>query len=160
VGIVVLVALVVFGAAAPAAWAADEAGAAHAAAEPKDPFTAFGLHLVDDLTLKWRDSIPEFAAFDAGDEASWSPWGEAEADASLPKQSGRLKLGLGVGRLGLHIDSHTIVEGTAARVRVRLGLDLGAGRLTLRLPDVKVTPRFDKGQVGFDWFVPLVEERF
>jgi hypothetical protein len=155
-----IVALVSLGAAAQTARAADETSAAHAAAEPKDPFAAFGLHLVDDLTLKWRDSIPEFAAFDAGEEAGFSPWGEAEADASLPKQSGRLKLGLGVGRLGLHIDSHTIVEGTTARVRVRLGLDLGAGRLTLRLPDVKVTPRFDKGQVGFDWFVPLVEERF
>jgi len=143
-----------------AARAADDAGASHAAAERQDPFTAFGLHLVGDLTLKWRDAIPEFAAFDAREETGLYPWGEAEADASIPKQSGRLKLGLGVGRLGLHIDSHTVVEGTAARVRVRLGLDLGAGRLTLRLPDVKVTPRFDKGQVGFDWFVPIVEERF
>ena len=148
------------GAWASAARAADDEGASHAAAEPKDPFTAFGVHLVDDLTLKWRDVIPEFAAFDAREETGLYPWGEAEADASIPKQSGRLKLGLGVGRLGLHIDSHTVVEGTAARVRVRLGLDLGAGRLTLRLPDVKVTPRFDKGQVGFDWFVPIVEERF
>jgi hypothetical protein len=129
-------------------------------AEPQDPLKSFGLHLVDDLTLKWRDAVPEFAAFDADETPGWTPWGEAEADASIPRQSGRVKLGLGVGRLGLHIDSHTIVEGTAARVRVRLGLDLGAGRLTLRLPDVKVTPRFDKGQVGFDWFVPIVEERF
>ena len=69
-------------------------------------------------------------------------------------------LGLGVGRLGLHIDSTTLVEGSAARVRLRLGLDLGAGRLTLQIPDVKVTPRFDKGQVGFDWFLPIVEVRF
>jgi hypothetical protein len=155
-----IVALAALGAWAGVARAADATGASHAAAEPQDPFKAFGLHLVDDLTLKWRDAIPEFAAFDAADAPGWNPWGEAEADASLPTQSGRLKLGLGVGRLGLHIDSHTIVEGTAARVRIRLGLDLGGGRLTLRLPDVKVTPRFDKGQVGFDWFVPLVEERF
>jgi hypothetical protein len=53
-----------------------------------------------------------------------------------------------------------MVEGTAARVRLRLALDLGAGRLSLRLPDVKVTPRFDRGQVGFDLIVPLVEQRF
>ena len=116
--------------------------------------------MVDDLRLKWASSIPEFSAFAPGDATAWDPWAVVEADASVSKQTGRFKMGLGVGRLGLHIDSHTIVEGTAARVRMRLGLDLGAGRFTLRLPDVKVTPRFDKGQVGADWIVPIIEERF
>jgi hypothetical protein len=133
---------------------------ARAAEKPPDPFTSFGLHLVDDLTLKWRQAIPAYASFDAEDAPAWGAWGEADADASFSRQAGHLKLGLGVGRLGLHIDSNTIVEGSAARVRLRLGLDLGAGRLTLQIPDVKVTPRFDKGQVGFDWFLPIVEERF
>lgn len=145
-----VVALVMLGA-VPAVRAAEEA---------QEPFSSFGLHLVDDLTLKWREAIPAFAPFDADDPPAWSPWGEAGADASIARQAGRFKLGLGVGRLGLHIDSTTIVEGSAARVRLRLGLDLGAGRLTLQIPDVKVTPRFDKGQVGFDWFLPIVEERF
>jgi hypothetical protein len=147
------VALVVLGA-APAARAAEETQG------PQDPFRTFGLHLVDDLTLKWREAIPAFAPFDADDTPASGPWGEAGADASIARQAGRFKLGLGVGRLGLHIDSTTLVEGSAARVRLRLGLDLGAGRLTLQIPDVKVTPRFDKGQVGFDWFLPIVEERF
>ena len=136
------------------------ASATAQAMEELDPVTSFGLHVADDFTLKWRRSVPTFETFGPGEATIWDPWGVVEADASIHKQAGRMKLGLGVGRLGLHIDSHTIVEGTAARVRVRLGLDLGAGRLTLRLPDVKVTPRFDKGQVGFDWVVPIIEERF
>jgi hypothetical protein len=156
-GAVVLV-VVLAGASVPAA--ASEMPPPSRADESQDPFTSFGLHLVDDLTLKWRSAIPTFAPFEGDDTPAWSPWGEADADASIPRQAGHFKLGLGVGRLGLHIDSHTIVEGSAARVRLRLGLDLGAGRLTLQIPDVKVTPRFDKGQVGFDWFLPLVEQRF
>jgi hypothetical protein len=136
------------------------AGATGQAAEQLDPVRSLGLHLADDLTLKWRQSIPAFEAFAPNEATTWDPWGIAQADASIPKQSGRLKLGLGVGRLGVSIDSNTIVEGTAARVKVRLGLDLGTGRLTLQLPDFKVTPRFDKGQVGFDWVVPIIEERF
>jgi hypothetical protein len=130
------------------------------AAEENDPVKSFGLHLAEDFTLKWRRSIPEFDTFAPGEAGSWDPWGVAQADASLPTRSGRLKLGLGIGRLGWSVDSTTIVEGTAARVKVRLGLDLGAGRLVLQLPDVKVTPRYDHGQVGFDWVVPIIEERF
>ena len=121
---------------------------------------SLGLHLVQDFRLKWGKSIPEFAAFAPGESTGFDPWGVAQADASLPNRTGRLKLGLGVGRLGLGIDSTTIVEGSAARVRVRLDLALGAGRLTLKLPDVKVTPRYDKGQLTFDWVVPILEERF
>ncbi len=135
------------------------AGAAARAAED-DPTRSLGLHLVDDFRLKWRQSIPEFEAFGPGDAAGWDPWGVAQADASIPARTGRLKLGLGVGRLGWSVDSTTVVEGSAARVKIQLGLDLGAGRLTLRLPDVKVTPRYDKGQLTFDWVVPLIEERF
>src|SRR5579871_6495713 len=131
-----------------------------AAGAEEDPARSFGLHLVDDFRLKWRQSIPEFEAFGPAETAGWDPWGVAQADASLPARAGRLKLGLGVGRLGWNVDSSTIVEGTSARVKLRLGLDLGAGRLTLRLPDVKVTPRYDKGQLTFDWVVPLIEERF
>ena len=130
------------------------------AAEELDPVRSFGLHVAEDFTLKWRKSIPEFETFAPGESATWDPWGVAQADASIHKQAGRLKLGLGIGRLGMSVDSTTIVEGTAARVKVRVGLDLGAGRLTLQLPDVKVTPRFDKGQVGFDWVVPIIEQRF
>jgi hypothetical protein len=130
------------------------------AAEEIDPVKSFGLHLAEDFRLKWRRSIPEFETFAPDDDSRWNPWGVAEADASIPARSGRLKLGLGVGRLGWSVDSSTIVEGTAARVKIRLGLDLGAGRLTLQLPDVKVTPRYDKGQLTFDWVVPIVEERF
>lgn len=136
------------------------AGSAAQAAEEADPVKSFGLHLAQDFTLKWRRSIPEFETF-APDEATGpSPWGFAQADASIPTRTGRLKLGLGVGHLGWSVDSSTIVEGTAARVKVRLGLDLGAGRLVLQLPDVKVTPRYDKGQLTFDWVVPIIEERF
>lgn len=135
------------------------ASAGAAAAEENDP-KSLGLHLVQDFTLKWRSSIPEFETFAPGESISWDPWGVAQADASIPNRTGRLKLGLGVGRLGWNIDSTTIVEGTAARVKVRLGLDLGAGRLVLQLPDVKVTPRYEKGQLTFDWVVPIVEERF
>jgi hypothetical protein len=130
------------------------------ASEELDPVRSFGLHVAEDFTLKWRRSIPSFDAFAPGEAPSWDPWGVVQADASIPKQSGRLKLGLGVGRLGFSVDSNTIVEGTSARVKIRLGIDLGAGRLTLQLPDVKVTPRFDKGQVGFDWVVPIVEQHF
>jgi hypothetical protein len=130
------------------------------ASEELDPVRSFGLHVAEELTLKWRRSIPAFDAFAPGEATTWDPWGVVQADASIPKQSGRLKLGLGVGRLGFSVDSSTIVEGTAARVKIRVGLDLGAGRLTLQLPDVKVTPRFDKGNVGFDWIVPIVEQRF
>jgi hypothetical protein len=130
------------------------------AAEAPEPAESFGLHLAEDLTLKWRRSLPEFEMFAPGEASSWDPWGVAQVDASIHKQTGRMKLGLGVGRLGFSVDSSTTMEGTAARVKVRLGLDLGAGRLTLQLPDVKVTPRFDKGQVGFDWVVPIIEERF
>ena len=130
------------------------------ASEELDPVRSFGLHVAEDFTLKWGRSIPSFDAFGPGEATTWDPWGVVQADASIPKQSGRLKLGLGVGRLGLSVDSSTIVEGTAARVKIHVGLDLGAGRLTLQLPDVKVTPRFDKGQVGFDWIVPIVEQRF
>jgi hypothetical protein len=130
------------------------------AAEELDPVRSLGLHLAEDFTLKWRRSIPEFETFAPGEATTWDPWGVAEADASIHKQAGRLKLGLGIGRLGWSMDSTTVVEGTAARVKIRVGLDLGAGRLTLQLPDVKVTPRFDKGQVGFDWVVPIIEERF
>jgi hypothetical protein len=111
------------------------------AAEEIDPVRSFGLHVAEDFTLKWRRSIPAFEMYAPGEATSWDPWGVAETDASIHRQSGRLKLGLGVGRLGLTIDSSTIVEGTAARVKIRCGLDLGAGRLTLQLPDVKVTPR-------------------
>jgi hypothetical protein len=136
------------------------ASATGQAAEELDPVRSFGLHLAEDFTLKWRRSIPELETFAPDEAGGRGAWGVAEADASLPDRSGRLKLGLGVGRLGWSVDSHTVVEGTTARVRVRLGLDLGAGRLTLQLPDVKVTPRFDKGQVGFDWVVPIIEERF
>jgi hypothetical protein len=136
------------------------AGATGRAAEENDPVKSFGLHLVDDFRLKWRSSLPEFEAFTPGETTSWDTWAVAQADASLPNRTGRLKLGLGVGRLGWNIDSTTIVEGTAARVKVRLGLDLGAGRLVLQLPDVKVTPRYDKGQLTFDWVVPIIEERF
>jgi hypothetical protein len=130
------------------------------AAEENDPVKSFGLHLAQDFTLKWRRSIPEFETFTPGEAGRWDAWGVAQADASLPTRSGRLKLGLGIGRLGWSVDSSTIVEGTAARVKIRLGLDLGAGRLTLQLPDVKVTPRYDKGQLTFDWVVPIIEERF
>jgi hypothetical protein len=130
------------------------------AAEESAPVKSFGLHLVDDLRLKWGSSIPQFETFAPGETAGWDAWGVAQADASLPNRTGRLKLGLGVGRLGWSVDSTTIVEGTAARVKVRLGLDLGAGRLVLQLPDVKVTPRYDKGQLTFDWVVPIIEERF
>jgi hypothetical protein len=136
------------------------ASASAQAADQIDPVRGFGLHLVEDFTLKWRRSIPELEAFGPGDAPGRGPWAVAAADASIPKQSGRLKLGLGVGRLGWSLDSSTVVEGTAARVKIRLGLDLGTGRLTLQLPDVKVTPRFDKGQLGFDWVVPIVEQRF
>jgi hypothetical protein len=130
------------------------------AAEETDPVKSFGLHLAQDFTFKWRRSIPEFETFAPGETTGWDPWGVAQADASIPNRAGRLKLGLGVGRLGWSVDSSTIVEGTAARVKIRLGLDLGAGRLTLQLPDVKVTPRYDKGQLTFDWVVPIIEERF
>ena len=130
------------------------------AAEEIDPVKSFGLHLAQDFTLKWRSSIPEFETFVPGEAQTWDPWGVAEAQASIRKQSGRLKLGLGIGRLGWRVDSSTIVEGTAARVKIRLGLDLGAGRFTLQLPDVKMTPRYDRGQLGFDWVVPIIEERF
>jgi len=130
------------------------------AAEETDPVKSFGLHLAQDFTFKWRRSIPELETFAPGEAAGWDPWGAAPADASIPNRAGRLKLGLGVGRLGWSVDSSTIVEGTAARVKVRLGLELGAGRLTLQLPDVKVTPRYDKGQLTFDWVVPIIEERF
>jgi hypothetical protein len=130
------------------------------AAEEADPVKGFGMHLVDDFRLKWSQAIPEFEAFSPDEATGWDPWGVVDADASIFKRTGRLKLGLGVGRLGWSVDSTTIVEGTAARVKIRLGLDLGAGRLLLRLPDVKVTPRYDKGQLGFDWVVPLIEERF
>jgi hypothetical protein len=119
-----------------------------------------GLHLAQDFTLKWRASVPEFEAFAPGEVQGWDPWGVAGADASLPMRSGRLKLGLGIGRLGWRVDSTTIVEGSAARVKVRLGLDVGAGRLTLQLPDVMVTPRYNNGQLGFDWVIPILEERF
>jgi hypothetical protein len=138
------------------------AGTAHTAraAEEKNPVSAFGIRLVDDLKLKWSDTLPEFSSFSPDEGSTWDPWALADADASLARQTGRLKLGLGVGRLGWRVDSTTIVEGTAARVKIRLGLDLGAGRLLLRLPDVKVTPHFDKGQLGFDWVVPIIEERF
>jgi hypothetical protein len=136
------------------------AGAPGRAAEEADPVKSFGLHLVDDFRLKWGSAIPQFETFAPGETASWDAWGVAQADASLPDRTGRLKLGLGVGRLGWSVDSTTIVEGTAARVKVRLGLDLGAGRLVLQLPDVKVTPRYDKGQLTFDWVVPILEERF
>jgi hypothetical protein len=130
------------------------------AAEENDPLKSLGLHLVEDFALKWKSTLPELETFAPGEADAWAPWGVAQADASLPRRTGRLKLGLGVGRLGWSVDSTTIVEGTAARVKVRLGLDLGAGRLVLRLPDVKVTPRYDKGQLTFDWVVPIVEERF
>jgi hypothetical protein len=130
------------------------------AAEEVDPFTTFGLRLVDDLKLKWRDSIPEFAPFEEGEALGWQPWGRVRGEASFSGRSGRTRVGFGVGRLGLRLDSHTLVEGSAARVRLRLGLDVGTGKLTLRLPDVKMTPRFDKGQLGFDWIVPIIEERF
>ena len=136
------------------------ASATGQAADDSDLVKSLGLRLAQDLTLKWRSSIPEFEAFAPGEAASWDPWGVADGDASIPQRAGRLKLGLGVGRLGWRVDSSTIVEGTAARVKSRLGLDLGAGRLTLRLPDVKVTPRFERGQVGFDWVVPIVEQHF
>ena len=136
------------------------ASATAQATEEIDPVRSFGLHVAEDFTLKWRRSIPAFEAFAPGEAQSWDPWSVAEADASIHKQAGRLKLGLGIGRLGWSVDSSTIVEGTAARVKIRLGLDLGAGRLTLQLPDVKVTPRFDRGQLGFDWVVPIVEQRF
>jgi len=136
------------------------ASATAQATEELDPVKSFGLHVAEDFTLKWRRSVPTFEVFAPGEATSWDPWGVVEADASVHKQAGRMKLGLGVGRLGLSVDSTTIVEGTAARVKVRVGLDLGAGRLSLQLPDVKVTPRFDKGQVGFDWVVPIIEERF
>lgn len=136
------------------------ASATAGATEELEPVKSFGLHLVDDLSLKWRSAVPEFEAFAPGEGETWTPWGVAEVDASIPKESGRIKLGLGVGRLGLSINSNTIVEGTAARVKIHVDLGLGAGRLTLRLPDVKVTPRFDKGQVGFDWVVPIIEQHF
>jgi hypothetical protein len=136
------------------------AGATGWAAEENAPEKRLGLHLVEDLTLKWRSSIPEFQAFAPDEFAGWDPWGVARADASIPDRTGRLKLGLGIGRLGWSVDSTTMVEGTAARVKVRLGLDLGAGRLVLQLPDVKVTPRYEKGQLTFDWVVPIIEERF
>jgi hypothetical protein len=130
------------------------------AADETDPVKSFGLHLAEDFTLKWRQSIPEFEPFAPGEAAGWDPWGVAQADASIPKRSGRLKLGLGVGRLGWSVDSSTLIEGTSARVKIRLGLELGAGRLMLQLPDVKMTPRYDRGQLGFDWVVPIIEERF
>jgi hypothetical protein len=136
------------------------AGATARAADENDPVKSFGLHLVDDFRLKWGSSIPQFETFAPAESTSWDTWAVAQADASLPNRTGRLKLGLGVGRLGWSVDSTTIVEGTAARVKVRLGLDLGAGRLVLQLPDVKVTPRYDKGQLTFDWVVPIIEERF
>jgi hypothetical protein len=136
------------------------ASATARAAGENDPVKSFGLHLVDDFRLKWGSSIPQFETFAPDEAASWDTWTVAQADASLPNRTGRLKLGLGVGRLGWSVDSTTIVEGTAARVKVRLGLDLGAGRLVLQLPDVKVTPRYDKGQLTFDWVVPIIEERF
>lgn len=134
-------------------------GSAYAADQAK-PIRELGIRLVDDLTLKWKDVIPEVTRFEPADGGRWQPWGLAEAEASIPARTGRLRLGLGVGRLGLHLDSHTIVEGSAARVRLRLGFDVGGGRLTLRLPDVKMTPRFEKGQIGMDWVVPILEERF
>jgi hypothetical protein len=136
------------------------AGTTGQAAEENDPVKSLGLHLAQDFTLKWRQSIPEFETFAPGEATSWDPWALAQADASIPKRTGRLKLGLGIGRLGWSVDSSTIIEGTAARVKIRLGLDLGAGRLTLQLPDVKMTPRYDHGQLGFDWVVPIIEERF
>jgi hypothetical protein len=126
------------------------------AASGADPVTDLGLRLLDGLTLKLRGAVPTFTGFD-GDPGVW---GVADADASLTRRSGRLKLGIGVGRLGLGVDTRTIMEGTTARVQIRLRLDLGAGRLNLALPDMKVTPRFDHGQPGFDWLVPLVEQRF
>jgi hypothetical protein len=140
-------------------WGASTSATARAA-EESDPVKRLGLHLVDDFALKWKSAIPEFEAFAPGEAVAWDPWGVAQADASIPNRTGRLKLGLGVGRLGWSVDSTTIVEGTAARVKVRLGLDLGAGRLVLQLPDVKVTPRYEKGQLTFDWVVPIIEERF
>jgi hypothetical protein len=135
-------------------------GAKAQAAQESDPMKSLGLHLAQDFRLKWGRSIPQFEAFAPGESPGFDPWGVAEADASIHDRTGRLKLGLGVGRLGLGVDSTTIVEGTAARVKVRLDLAVGAGRLTLQLPDVKVTPRYDKGQLTFDWVVPIIEERF
>jgi len=136
------------------------ASATARAAGENDPLKSLGLHLVEDFALKWKSTLPEFEAFGPDQAVAWDTWGVAQADASIPNRSGRLKLGLGVGRLGWNVDSTTIVEGTAARVKVRLGLDLGAGRLVLQLPDVKVTPRYEKGQLTFDWVVPIIEERF
>ena len=128
-----------------------------AAAKEPDPVADFGLRLVDDLSLKLRGIVPTFTAF--GDDGAPAAWGVADADASLANRTGRLKLGLGIGRLGLAVDTRTIMEGTTARVQVRLRLDLGAGRLNLALPDMKVTPRFDRGG-GVDWIIPIVEQRF
>jgi hypothetical protein len=130
-----------------------------ASAKETDPVADFGLSLLDGLSLKLRGTIPTFTSYAPGD-GDWALWGIAAADASLANRAGRLKLGLGIGRLGLGVDSHTVMEGATARVQVRLRLDLGTGRLNLALPDMKITPRFDRGQPGFDWIVPLVEQRF
>jgi len=134
------------------------AGGAAPAKEP-DPASDFGLRLLDGLTLKLRSAVPTFSSY-GPEDGTPGVWGLADADASLANRSGRLRLGLGIGRLGFGVDSRTTMEGTTARVQIRLRLDLGAGRLNLALPDMKLTPRFDRGQPGFDWIVPIVEQRF
>lgn len=136
------------------------------AAPPEEqlrPITDFGLHLAEDFVFKWRGVIPEAERFDAGDPtlaAPRRPWLDAAGDASIPARAGHMRFGLGVGRLGFELDTHAVVEGSATRLKVRLRLDGGVGRLVLRLPDVKMTPRFENGQLTFDYLVPLVEHRF
>lgn len=151
VGLVGLVAL-----SAPSA----TAGAAAPAAEQVRPLSDFGLRLAEDLAFKWRGVIPQIVPFEPGEATDHHPWTSAAGAASIPARAGHLRLGLGVGRLGLELDTNAVVEGSATRLRVRLRLDAGVGRLILNLPDVKMTPRFDNGQLTFDYLVPLIEHRF
>lgn len=79
----------------------------------------------------------------------------------IARRAARLQVGLGDHRrLALRVQTDARLAGAASMVRVRLDLALLSHRLTLSVPEVRVTPRFLGGTLVMEYYVPLVEQRF